>query len=177
MIGAPIISTSSFLLISAFPLTVPSCPFSNLAWKESEKEGVARVVENMECVMWSSMDQSEHRTSERVIEETVIMNNSELEQCANCHKSRVWMSLFVDVEYRSYHLVSLRSLQDGELLLEGVSGEGLEDSQDVLRRFVEGLWCVESSDRIWSCREGERRRGEASEGGGEEDLHVSPTCA
>ena len=64
-----------------------------IGWKTSEKEGVARVIENLECVMWSSMDQSIRRTTERVIEETVIMNNSELEQCAHCHKSRVFLSV------------------------------------------------------------------------------------
>ena len=81
---------SSFPPIFAFLLTVRIGLFlDGVAWKDTEKEGVARVVENMECVMWSSMDQSIRRTEPRVIEEMVIMDNSELEQCALCRKSRV----------------------------------------------------------------------------------------
>lgn len=61
-----------------------------IAWKETEKEGVARVIENLECVMWNYMDQQNRRTTERVIEESIIMNDTELEQCSYCHKSRVF---------------------------------------------------------------------------------------
>lgn len=59
------------------------------SWKSQDKEGVARVVEDMECVMWSNMDTSKRRTTERVIEESVIINKDEQDKCAFCHKSKV----------------------------------------------------------------------------------------
>lgn len=59
------------------------------SWQSQDKEGVARVVEDMECVMWSNMDTSKRRTTERVIEESVIVNKEEQDQCAFCHKSKV----------------------------------------------------------------------------------------
>ena len=60
----------------------------HFTWKDQEKQGVARVVENLECVMWLSMDRSQRRVDERVIDESIIMNNSESDQCAFCHKSK-----------------------------------------------------------------------------------------
>ena len=59
------------------------------SWQSQDKEGVARVVEDMECVMWSNMDTSKRRTTERVIDESVIVNKEEQDQCAFCHKSKV----------------------------------------------------------------------------------------
>ena len=39
--------------------------------------------------MWSNMDTSKRRTTERVIEESVIINKDEQDKCAFCHKSKV----------------------------------------------------------------------------------------
>ena len=61
------------------------------SWKSQDKEGVARVVEDMECVMWNNMDTTQRRTTERVIEEKVIVNVDELDRCAYCHKSKVFL--------------------------------------------------------------------------------------
>ena len=61
------------------------------SWKSQDKEGVARVVEDMECVMWNNMDTTQRRTTERVIEEKIIVNEDELERCAYCHKSKVFL--------------------------------------------------------------------------------------
>ncbi|KAK8831689.1 hypothetical protein WA577_005004 [Blastocystis sp. JDR] len=61
----------------------------HLTWKEQEKEGVARVVEDLECVMWNSIDTSQHCTTERVVDETAIVSARDLEECGCCRKSRV----------------------------------------------------------------------------------------
>ena len=61
------------------------------SWKSQDKEGVARVVEDMECVMWNNMDTTQRRTTERVVEEKIIVNADELERCAYCHKSKVFL--------------------------------------------------------------------------------------
>lgn len=63
--------------------------FSQLAWKEAEKKGVARIIETLECVMWSSMDRNGGRDSVQEIDESVIMSNNDIDQCAYCYKSRV----------------------------------------------------------------------------------------
>lgn len=59
------------------------------SWKSLDKEGVARVVEDMECVMWSNMDMKQRRTTERVVDESLIINAEELDHCGCCHKSHV----------------------------------------------------------------------------------------
>ena len=61
------------------------------SWKSQDKEGVARVVEDMECVMWNNMYTTQRRTTERVVEEKIIVNADELERCAYCHKSKVFL--------------------------------------------------------------------------------------
>lgn len=57
------------------------------------------MIENLECVMWKYMDQQNRRTTERVIEESIIMNDTELEQCSYCHKSRVFLVFHFSIEY------------------------------------------------------------------------------
>ena len=61
-----------------------------LAWKDSEKQGVARIIETLECVMWSSMDRNGGRDTVHEIDESIIMSNSEIDQCAYCFKSKVF---------------------------------------------------------------------------------------
>lgn len=51
---------------------------------------MARVVEDLECVMWNSIDTSQHCTTERVMDETAIVSARDLEECGCCHKSRVF---------------------------------------------------------------------------------------
>ena len=53
--------------------------------------GDTLVVEDMECVMWNNMDTTQRRTTERVVEEKIIVNADELERCAYCHKSKVFL--------------------------------------------------------------------------------------
>ena len=57
---------------------------------------MARVVEDLECVMWNSIDTSQHCTTERVVDETAIVSSRDLEECGCCHKSRVFLSLGVE---------------------------------------------------------------------------------
>ena len=39
--------------------------------------------------MWGNIDMNQRRTTERVIEETPIINEEEMNRCGCCHKSRV----------------------------------------------------------------------------------------
>lgn len=57
---------------------------------------MARVVEDLECVMWNSIDTSQHCTTERVVDETVIVSARDLEECGCCHKSRVFFGRWVE---------------------------------------------------------------------------------
>ena len=118
--------------------SIVSITRSLIAWKDQEKQGVARVVENLECVMWLSMDRSQRRVDERVIDESIIMNNSESDQCAFCHKSKVFLPDGLHAECGRSAALSLQSLSNHELLLARVSGEGLEEPQGLLRRCGEG---------------------------------------
>ena len=114
--------------------SIVSITRSPIAWKDQEKQGVARVVENLECVMWLSMDRSQRRADERVVDESIIMNNSESDQCAFCHKSKVFLSNACHAECGRSATLPLQSLSDHELLLARVPGEGLEEPQGLLRR-------------------------------------------
>ena len=67
------------------------CFLRTLAWKRQDKEGVARIVEDLECVMWNNMDTTQHRTTERVVEESVASSCVNYDVCENCHKSKVMM--------------------------------------------------------------------------------------
>ena len=88
--------------------------------------------------MWLSMDRSQRRIDERVIDESIIMNNSESDQCAFCHKSKVFLPDGLHAECGRSAALSLQSLSNHELLLARVSGEGLEEPQGLLRRCGEG---------------------------------------
>lgn len=88
--GVLITCTSSFPAISESLTTVHFIQsFHSSAWKDQEKKGVARLIETLECVMWSSMDRNGGREIVREIDESVIMSNSEIDQCTYCHKSKV----------------------------------------------------------------------------------------
>lgn len=39
--------------------------------------------------MWTAIDTSQHCTTERIVDETVIVSAHDLEECGCCHKSRV----------------------------------------------------------------------------------------
>ena len=98
---------------SLYELIPANLRIPHYSWNSTEKEGVARVVEDMECIMWSNIDMNQRRTTERVIEETPIMNEEEMNRCGCCHKSRVGIAcnvqhlLFIDFNFKNADHVTL----------------------------------------------------------------------
>ncbi|KAK8821137.1 hypothetical protein WA538_005766 [Blastocystis sp. DL] len=137
------------------------------SWKSQDKEGVARVVEDMECVMWSNMDTSKRRTTERVIEESVIINKDEQDTCAFCHKSKSANSipLYLCSRCRTVSYCS-RDCQVKDWKNHKTFCVGLSPADDAEPGLGTGPHC-----------EGEGGGGEAREGGGGVDVDVDSAAA